>query len=143
MELIPTRASSKAPAERFTGDVWVDEISPDGVGLKHRIAAVHFTPGARTAWHMHPAGQTLYVTDGIGYVQSRGGDLIVLRPGDVVWTPPGEWHWHGAAAGCCMTHIASSEIPTNQPMAVWGEHVGDDEYPSATPAAFDQETITR
>ena len=131
MELIPRRPSAKAPADRFTGDVWVDEITPEGVGLHMRVAAVHFTPGARTAWHVHALGQTLYVTEGVGYVQSRGGELMTLRPGDVVWTPPGEWHWHGAAAGCLMTHIAMSETPTEGPATEWGDHVGDDVYPTA------------
>ena len=131
MELISQRPSAKAPADRFTGDVWVDEITPEGVGLQMRVAAVHFAPGARTAWHVH-AARPDPVRDGRHRIRpiSRG-ELIALRPGDVVWTPPGEWHWHGAAAGCVMTHIAMSETPTEGPATEWGDHVGDDVYPSA------------
>jgi quercetin dioxygenase-like cupin family protein len=99
-----------------------------------RANSVHFTPGARTAWHCHAVGQTLYVTEGVGRVQSRGGELVEIRPGDVVHTPPGEWHWHGAAPGHFMTHLAMWEAPapeTDRPESEWGDHVTDEEYQTA------------
>ena len=89
---------------------------------------MHFAPCARTAWHSHALGQTLYVTEGIGYVQSRGGEVITIRPGDVIYTPPGEEHWHGAAADHFMTHIALWEGDDT----TWAEHVTDDDYPQAS-----------
>ena len=84
---------------------------------------MHFAPGARTAWHSHSIGQTLYVTEGEGRVQSRGGPIVTTRHGDVLYTPGGEWHWHGAAPDHFMTHLSMSEGD-----AEWGEHVGDSEY---------------
>ena len=84
---------------------------------------MHFTPGARTAWHTHDGGQTLYVTEGEGRVQSRGEPAATIRPGDVVHTPSGEWHWHGAAPDHFMTHVSLTEGP-----ATWGDHVTDAEY---------------
>jgi quercetin dioxygenase-like cupin family protein len=95
-----------------------------------RVSAVRFTPGARTAWHSHAVGQTLYVTDGRGLVQSRGGEIAELRQGDVVTTPPDEVHWHGAAPGHFMSHLSITEaVPGDaRPEADWGEHVTDAEY---------------
>ena len=87
------------------------------------VASVHFTPGARTAWHAHEGGQTLYVTEGEGRAQSRGEPAVTIRVGDVVHTPSGEWHWHGAAPDQLMTHLSLSNGP-----AMWGEHVSDDDY---------------
>jgi quercetin dioxygenase-like cupin family protein len=84
---------------------------------------VHFTPGARTAWHSHSLGQTLYITEGQGLVQSRGEAIVTIRPGDIVHTPTDEWHWHGAAPDHFMTHLSLTEGP-----AQWGEHVADAEY---------------
>ena len=99
-----------------------------------RVNTVRFAPCARTAWHTHACGQTLHVTDGIGLVQSRGGEVVVMRPGDTVYTPPGEWHWHGAAPTHFMTHLAMWEAPdpgSGQAETEWGEHVTDDEYRGA------------
>nr|WP_220386341.1 cupin domain-containing protein [Frankia sp. ArI3] len=89
---------------------------------------MRFAPCARTAWHSHAVGQTLYVTEGVGYVQARGGEVVVMRPGDVIYTPPGEEHWHGAAPDHFMTHIAIWEAPADGPEVTWGTHVTDAEY---------------
>jgi quercetin dioxygenase-like cupin family protein len=98
-----------------------------------RVGLVRFAPCARTAWHRHAIGQTLHVTDGVGLVQARGGPVIVMRPGDTVHTPPGEWHWHGAAPDRFMTHLGMSEASTDPTVAdvEWGEHVTDTEYAKA------------
>ena len=89
---------------------------------------MRFSPGARTAWHAHAVGQTLYVVDGIGRVQSRGEAVAAIHPGDAVHTPPGEWHWHGAAPDRFMTHLAMWEAPSEGPESEWGALVTDDEY---------------
>jgi quercetin dioxygenase-like cupin family protein len=92
---------------------------------------VHFAPGARTAWHRHANGQTLHVTEGIGLTRSRGGDVLAIRPGDTVWCPPGEWHWHGAAPDHFMTHLAIWDgLADGQegPETEWAEHVTDEKY---------------
>ena len=89
---------------------------------------VHFTPGARTAWHTHPIGQTIYVTEGIGRCQRRGGPIEVIRPGDRVFFEPGEDHWHGAAPDRFMAHLAMHEVDDDGNAATWGEHVTDDDY---------------
>jgi quercetin dioxygenase-like cupin family protein len=99
-------ATSKAPAERFTGDVWVDVITGGAGDGTATLATVHFSPGGRSAWHMHEHGQTLHVTEGVGIVQSREGQPIIIRPGDTVETPPGVWHWHGALPDAFMSHLA-------------------------------------
>ena len=126
-----TQSGSKTgvgPADWFTGDVYIDAIrNPDeqsAVGCGH----VRFTPGARTAWHHHPKGQTLYVTDGIGYVCRRGGEVQEIRPGDVVYIEPGEEHWHGATADRFMAHVAIQEADENGQVVTWLEHVTDEEY---------------
>jgi quercetin dioxygenase-like cupin family protein len=120
--------TAKGPTGWFTGTVYLDTIrTPDeqcGVGCAH----VRFTPGARTAWHTHPRGQTLYVTDGIGYVGRRGGAVQEIRPGDVVFIEPHEEHWHGATADRFMAHVAIQEADENGMMVTWGEHVTDEEY---------------
>jgi quercetin dioxygenase-like cupin family protein len=128
---MPKQPSVKGPAERFTGDVWFDVIAKGEEPSRMRVNAVHFAPWARAAWHAHALGQTLYVTEGVGYVQSRDGEVIEIRPGDVISTPPGEWHWHGATPGHFMTHIAMWEAPQEGPETEWGEHVTDAEYPGA------------
>ena len=110
MEIQSKRATVKGPAETFTGDVWFDVVVRDRDYPRMRVNVVRFAPGARTAWHAHPGGQTLYVTEGRGLVQSRGGEIIEIRPGDVIFTPPGEWHWHGAAPDHFMTHLAIWEV---------------------------------
>ena len=102
---LPKQPSTKGPAEWFTGDVYFDVIAP-GTQTRSKVNAVHFAPGARTAWHRHANGQTLYVTEGVCRTQSRGGDVIEAHPGEVVWCPPDVWHWHGAAPDHFMTHLA-------------------------------------
>jgi quercetin dioxygenase-like cupin family protein len=121
----PKPPTIKGPADWFTGDVWIDPIvQPQGDSLLN-IGAVHFTPGARTAWHSHDGGQTLYVTEGRGLVQSRGEEPVEIRPGDVHATAHGEEHWHGATSDHLMTHISITRGPPT-----WGDHVTDDEYRS-------------
>ena len=130
MNLLPKQQSAKGPADRFTGDVYFDVIAP-GTEARAKVNAVHFTPGARTAWHRHANGQTLYVTEGVCRTQSRGSDVVEARPGDVIWCPPGEWHWHGAAPDRLMTHLAIWDgLAEGQdgPETEWGEHVTDGEY---------------
>jgi quercetin dioxygenase-like cupin family protein len=126
MEIVPRTPTAMGPAEWFTGDVWYDVIAEGPSRVRANV--VRFAPGARSAWHAHARGQTLYVTDGVGYVQSRGGGVTVIRPGDVVDTPPGEWHWHGATPDRFMTHVAMWEAPEDGPGAEWGDHVTDSEY---------------
>ena len=130
MELQPSRPSAKGPADWFTGDVWIDTISRGEEPSRVRVSAVHFTPGARTAWHSHALGQTLCVTEGQGIVQSRGEDIVTIRSGDIVHTAPEEWHWHGAAPDHVMTHLSITEgVPDEQgPEMEWGEHVTDEQY---------------
>ena len=123
MELQPKKPSAKGPDGWFTGDVWMDPIAQGQAPSRLAVSAVHFTPGARTAWHAHSLGQTLYVTEGEGLVQSRGGTIVGVRSGDVVHTPADEWHWHGAAPDHFMTHLSMTEGE-----AEWGEHVTDAEY---------------
>jgi quercetin dioxygenase-like cupin family protein len=126
-----TRSSldtSQGPADWFTGAVYIDVIrTPDNqsdVGCAH----VRFTPGARTAWHSHPRGQTLYITDGIGYVATRTGGTREIRPGDVVYIEPGEEHWHGATADRFMAHVAIQEADETGRVVTWLDHVTDEEY---------------
>ena len=128
MEVLNKPPSIKGPAETFTGDVWIDIIVRADEPSRLRVAAVHFAPCARTDWHTHALGQTLFVTEGVGYVQARGGQVVVMHPGDVVYTPPGEWHWHGAAPGNFMTHLAMWEGNADGTETTWGEPVNDAEY---------------
>ena len=129
MEILPKTPSAKGPAEWFTGDVWFDVIIRGAEPSRVRVNTVRFAPGAHTAWHRHANGQTLHVTDGVGLIQSRGGDVTVIRPGDVIYTPPGEWHWHGATPDNFMTHTAIWEgVADETPETEWGEHVTDEEY---------------
>jgi quercetin dioxygenase-like cupin family protein len=123
MEVLAMTPTSKGPAEWFTGDVWIDAIAQAHGPSPMSIGSVHFAPGARTAWHRHSIGQTLYVTEGEGRVQFRGGPVVTIRPGDVVHTPGDEWHWHGAEPERFMTHLSMSEGD-----AEWGEHVSNGEY---------------
>ena len=128
--------TAAGPSDWFTGSVYLDPVAaPDGAS---RVAAamVHFTPGARTAWHTHPLGQTLYVTEGIGRCQRRGGPVEVIMPGDRVRFEPGEDHWHGAAPDRFMTHLAIQEVDETGSPASWREHVGEAEY-RAAPASAD------
>jgi quercetin dioxygenase-like cupin family protein len=130
MELLKQPPTTKLPAEWFTGDAYADVIHRGEEPSRIRANVVRFTPGARTAWHSHALGQTLYIVEGIALVQSRGGDIIEARPGDIVHTPPGEEHWHGAAPDRFMTHLALWETDD----ATWLEHVTDAVYdgPRAT-----------
>jgi quercetin dioxygenase-like cupin family protein len=130
MPIQPKPPTARGPAEWFTGDVWIDAIVRGEEPSRVRVSAVRFTPAARTAWHAHAVGQTLYVTEGRGLVQARGGAVEALRAGDLVATPPGEWHWHGAAPDHFMSHLSITEAVggDERPEVDWGEHVTDDEY---------------
>lgn len=131
-----TRSSvetAKGRSDWFTGAVYIDTIAvPDPSRLG--AASVHFTPGARTAWHRHPRGQTIWVFEGVGLCQRRGGRVEVIRPGDHVYFEPGEEHWHGAGPNRFMAHIAMQQVDEEGSAATWGEHVTDEEY-SAVPKA--------
>jgi quercetin dioxygenase-like cupin family protein len=124
MELLTKQPTITLPAAQFTGDAWADVIYRGEDPSKARANAVRFAPGARTAWHSHGLGQTLYIVEGIALIQSRGGDILQAHPGDVIWTPPGEEHWHGAAPGHFMIHIALWETDE----VTWLDHVTDGEY---------------
>jgi quercetin dioxygenase-like cupin family protein len=117
----------KGPAEWFTGDVWLDPVAQGGEGSNLAVSAVHFTPGARTAWHSHSRGQTLYVTEGEGRVQSRGEPIVTIGVGDTVFTPADEEHWHGGAPDHFMTHLSMTEGDIT-----WGDHVTDTQYRGAS-----------
>ena len=121
----------KGPGDWFTGDVYIDPVAAPHPPGRVQAANVHFTPGARTAWHTHALGQTIYVTEGAGLAQRRGGPIEVIRPGDRVWFEPGEEHWHGAAPSRFMVHLALNEVDDDHPAADWGERVTDEEYGAA------------
>ena len=121
-------ATNAGPADWFTGVVYIDAVAAPSTGSRLSASSVHFTPGARTAWHTHPNGQTIYVTEGIGLCQRRGGSVEVIRPGDRVFFEPGEEHWHGATPNRFMTHLAMLEVDENGNNATWGAHVTDEEY---------------
>ena len=125
-----SQPSTKGSADWFTGSVRIDPLfqpnDPTG-GARAAGASVTFEPGARTAWHTHPLGQTLIVTSGCGRAQHWGGPIEEIRPGDVIWFPPGEKHWHGAAPTTAMTHIAIQE-QLNGKVVDWLEHVSDEQY---------------
>ncbi len=116
------------PREWFTGTVYIDTVATPSAVSRVQASSVHFTPGARTAWHTHPNGQTIYVTEGIGFAQRRGGSIVVIRPGDRVFFEPGEEHWHGATSDRFMTHLAMLEVDDQGHSATWGKHVTDEEY---------------
>ena len=124
---IGSRPSGKGPAEWFTGAVRIDPLfeAPDPARVAG--ASVTFEPGARTAWHTHPLGQTLVVTAGVGWAQREGGPVEEIRPGDVVWFAPGEKHWHGATPTLAMTHLAVQERQDGRAVD-WMEHVTDAQY---------------
>jgi len=123
------------PSDWFSGVVYVDTVAtPSGVS-RLSASGVHFTPGARTAWHTHPNGQTIYVLEGVGLAQRRGGPVEVIRPGDRVFFEPGEEHWHGAAPTRFMTHLAMLQVDEEGNSATWGEQVTDDEYRAAAAPA--------
>ena len=122
-----TQASAKGPADYFTGSVRIDPLHSPAEPARVAMAQVTFEPGARTAWHTHPLGQTLIVTAGCGRAQREGGPIETIRPGDVVWFPPGEKHWHGAGPETAMSHIAVQEKQDGSPVD-WLEQVTDAQY---------------
>jgi quercetin dioxygenase-like cupin family protein len=129
MNIIRNRPqTASAPPEWFTGRAFIDEIAPTNTPSRLRAYRVHFTPGARTAWHSHPHGQILHVTDGVGLTQRRGGPLEQIHAGDTVQFDPGEEHWHGADAVHFMTHLALHQADDDGTDALWGEHVSEAEY---------------
>ena len=121
------------PGEWFAGAVYIDAVAAPSGSFRVSTSSVRFTPGARTAWHTHPNGQTIFVTEGIGLVQGRGGPIEVIRPGDRVFFEPGEDHWHGAAPSRFLTHLAMLEVDDEGNSATWGDHVTDEEYGAAPP----------
>ncbi|MDQ1187345.1 (R)-mandelonitrile lyase [Agrobacterium larrymoorei] len=122
-----TKPSGKGPADYFTGTVRIDPLFNPHDADRVQGAQVTFEPGARTAWHTHPLGQTLIVTSGSGLAQREGGPIETIAPGDGVWFAPGEKHWHGAAAETAMTHIAIQEVKDGK-VVDWMEHVTDAQY---------------
>ena len=123
--------STKGSSDWFTGDVYIDTVAAPMGASRLTASSVHFTPGARTAWHTHPNGQTIFVIEGVGLAQRRGGPIELMRPGDSVFFEPGEHHWHGAAATRFMTHIAMLDVNDEGSSATWGDHVSDAEYAAA------------
>lgn len=120
--------TNRGPDDWFTGAVYIDTVATPTEGSRIAAACVHFTPGARTAWHTHPHGQTIWVTEGVGLCQREGGPIEVIRPGDRVFFEPAENHWHGAAPTRFMTHIALQQADEDGNVAEWGRQVSDDEY---------------
>jgi quercetin dioxygenase-like cupin family protein len=123
----------RGPGDWFTGAVFIDTVAEATGDFRLAAASVHFTPGARTAWHTHPCGQMIFVTEGLGLCQRRDGPVEVIRPGDRVFFEPAEVHWHGAAPDRFMTHIAMQQVDDGGSAVTWGEHVTDEEY--TAPAA--------
>jgi quercetin dioxygenase-like cupin family protein len=128
VQLRRPQPTTKGSADRFIGDVWLDVLAPTSDESRIRVSVVRFAPGARNAWHAHALGQTLYVTDGIGRTQSRGGAVVEMRAGDIVHSAAGEWHWHGAAPDHFMTHLAMWESPAEGAESEWGAQVSDEDY---------------
>jgi quercetin dioxygenase-like cupin family protein len=127
-------ATNAGPSDWFTGSVFVDAVAAPSGQSRVSASSVHFTPGARTAWHTHPNGQTIYVLEGVGRAQRRGGPIEEIRPGDRVFFEPGEEHWHGAAPDRFMLHLALLQVDDEGNTATWGAHVSDEEY-NASPAS--------
>ncbi len=123
-----TVETATGPGEWFTGTVYVDAVAAPSEPSRLGAASVHFAPGARTAWHTHPFGQTIYVTEGVGLCQREAGPVEVIEPGDRVFFGPGEKHWHGAAPNRFMTHLAMQEADDAGSPVTWGRHVTDEEY---------------
>ena len=119
------------PSDWFTGSVYIDAVAAPTEGTRLSASSVHFTPGARTHWHTHPNGQTIWVTEGIGLCQSDGGPVEVIRPGDRVFFEPGERHWHGAMPTRFMAHISMVDVDAEGTPATWGDAVSDEEYGAA------------
>src|SRR3954454_6388410 len=123
--------TGNGPSDWFTGTVYIDTIAAPGESSPLGAAAVHFTAGARTAWHTHPHGQTIWVAEGVGLCRREGGPIEVIRPGDRVFFEPDEKHWHGAAPMRLMTHIAMQQADEQGNVVSWGRHVSDEEYAHA------------
>jgi quercetin dioxygenase-like cupin family protein len=123
--------TNQGPSDWFTGSVYIDAIAAPSEESRLGAASVHFTPGARTAWHTHPNGQTIWVTEGVGLCQREGSPVEVIRPGDRVFFEPGENHWHGAAPTRFMTHIAMQLANDAGEVVAWGEQVTDEQYSKA------------
>jgi quercetin dioxygenase-like cupin family protein len=123
--------TSKGPADWFTGDVYIDAVASSSAPARVMASLVHFMPGARTAWHSHPLGQSLFVTEGIGLVQRRGGPVQTMRPGDRVRIEPDEEHWHGATPSRLMVHLAINEADADHAVVHWLTPVSDEEYAAA------------
>jgi quercetin dioxygenase-like cupin family protein len=123
-----TQETRPGPGDWFTGSVFVDTVAVPSDVSRIGAASVHFTPGARTAWHTHPHGQTIWVTEGVGLCQREGGAIEVMRSGDRVFFEPEENHWHGAAPTRFMTHIAMQQADDEGSVVTWGAHVSDEEY---------------
>lgn len=128
-----TQASQQGPDAYFTGRVRIDPLSAPPAPARHSAASVTFEPGARSAWHTHPLGQTLVVTAGCGWTQCEGGPIVEIRAGDVIWCPPGHKHWHGATPRTAMTHIAIQEAQDGVAV-VWMDKVPDDVYLAGPPS---------
>jgi quercetin dioxygenase-like cupin family protein len=128
--------TAAGPSDWFTGAVYIDTVAAPSDVSRVSASSVHFTPGARTAWHTHPNGQTIWVLEGVGLCQRREGPIEVIRPGDRVFFESGEEHWHGAAPTRFMTHLAMLQVGDDGSPATWGDHVTDDEYAQA-PAIAD------
>ena len=124
--------TAPGPEDWFTGSVYIDPVATPSAGSRVSASSVHFTPGARTAWHTHPNGQTIFIIEGIALVQRRGGAIEPIRPGDRVFFEPGEEHWHGATPSRFMTHLAMLQVDEEGNAAVWGDHVTDEEYAAAS-----------
>jgi quercetin dioxygenase-like cupin family protein len=126
-----TRSSldtAAGPSDWFTGAVFIDSVAAPSGGSRVSASNVHFTPGARTHWHTHPNGQTIFVLEGVGRCQRRGGPVEEIRPGDRVFFEPGEEHWHGAAPNRFMLHVAIAEADDEGSVVTWGEPVSDEDY---------------
>ena len=131
VERKPISSTAKAPAELFTGDIYFSPVYKSKAPSRTRIALVRFTPGARTNWHSHAVGQTLHITEGLGVVANRDGTVFVVGPGETVYTPPGEEHWHGATEHHFMCHLAMLEGTAEGDGTTWLEPVNDSQYLAA------------
>jgi quercetin dioxygenase-like cupin family protein len=137
MNIEPTVPTTKNPPEQFAGDVWLDPIAlPHDGDQRMVVATVRFAPGARTAWHFHARGQYLRVTQGVGRFGTRDGNIIEVHPGQTIYTPPGQEHWHAAGENTFMEHIAMLEGADDPAdTTVWLEHITDDHYRGTTTGA--------
>jgi quercetin dioxygenase-like cupin family protein len=132
VQLTSPKDTTKGPEKLFGGDVYITPLKQPSPPSKLVASLVHFTPGARTNWHSHAVGQTLFVTEGVGLVATRDGTVIRMRAGDTVWTPPHEEHWHGGTVKCFMCHVAMLEGVDDGDGTTWLEPVSDEDYAAAT-----------